>query len=253
MHWTDEAIVLGLRGLGEASAILDLMTATRGRQRGIVRGARSKRMAAVLQPGNRVLANWRARLDHQLGQFAIEPLALRAAVIMDRPIALFALQVMADHLRLLAEREAHDALYAAADAALTGFAALNEPDAGAIGMFMARFELALLMESGFGLDLSRCAVTGEVDHLAFVSPRSGRAVSRTAARGFEERLLPLPRFLLGLSGDNQPARALDEALRLTGFFLERHLYAPRNLREPAARRELIARLSRALAERSGED
>lgn len=252
MQWSDEGIVLGVRRLGEASVILELMTAERGRQLGVVRGGRSKRLAPVLQPGNRVVATWRARLDDQLGVFTVEPTSLRAGAIMDRPLALFALQVLVGHLRLLAERESHQGLHDAADAAMAGFAAVTGPDPVDIGTFMAGFELAFLEESGFGLDLSRCAVTGTTEGLIFVSPRSGRAVSAEGARGYEERLLALPGLLIGGRGANDAAAALDDAFRLTGHFLDRDVYAPRGLEEPAARREFVSRLRRALLHAPGD-
>ena len=247
MQWTDQGIVLGLRRLGESSAILEVMTATRGRQLGVVRGARSRKMAPTLQPGNRIAVTWRARLDEQLGHFAVEPVTLRAARLMERPLALFALQVLVGHLGLLAERENHPELHDAVDAALDSLTETPGPAALELAGFLARFELALLNESGFGLDLARCAVTGSVEGLAFVSPRTGRAVSGTAAAGYEERLLPLPRLLLGGHGANDGSREVEEAFRLTGHFLERHLYAPRDLVEPPARRELLTWLGRELA------
>lgn len=252
MQWSDEGIVLGARRLGEASVILELMTALRGRQLGVVRGGRSKRLAPVLQPGNRVQATWRARLDDQLGVFKVEPVSLRAAAIIDRPLALFALQVLVGHLRLLTERESHQGLHDAAEAAMAGFAASSGPEPIDIGTFMARFELALLEESGFGLDLSRCAVTGATEGLVFVSPRSGRAVSAEGARGYEERLLVLPALLTGGRGANDAATALEDAFRLTGHFLDRDVYAPRGLEEPAARREFVSRLRRALERAPGD-
>lgn len=247
MQWTDQGIVLGLRRLGESSAVLEVMTATRGRQLGVVRGARSRRMAPMLQPGNRVEATWRARLDEQLGHFTVEPVTMRAARLIERPLALFALQVLVGHLGLLAEREDHPELHGAVDAVLDSLAETPGPTALELASFLARFELALLNESGFGLDLSRCAVSGSEEGLAFVSPRTGRAVSGTAAAGYEDRLLPLPRLLLGSHGINDGRREVTEAFRLTGHFLERHLYAPRNLTEPPARRELLTWLGRELA------
>lgn len=247
MQWTDRAIILGMRRFGESSAVLEVMTAARGRQLGLVRGARSRRLAPALQPGNRVEATWRARLDEQLGLFTIEPVTMRAARLIERPLALFALQVLTAHLGLLAERESHPRLHGAVDAALDSFAEQPGPTALEIAGFMARFELALLDESGFGLDLSRCAVSGRTDELAFVSPRTGRAVSRAAAAGYEQRLLAMPRLLLGWHGANDGRREVEEAFRLTGHFLDRHLYAPRGLVEPAARHELVMRLGRELA------
>ncbi|SHE58881.1 DNA replication and repair protein RecO [Kaistia soli DSM 19436] len=247
MQWTDQAIVLGMRRLGDSSAVLELMTAKRGRHLGVVRGARSRRLAPMLQPGNRVEATWRARLDEQLGLFTIEPLTMRAAKLIERPLSLFALQVLAGHLGLLAERESHPELHGAVDSALDSFAESPGPSALAIAGFVARFELAFLNESGFGLDLSRCAVTGTTEGLVFVSPRTGRAVSGPAAAGYEDRLLPLPRLLFGQHGANDDRRAIDEAFRLTGHFLDRHIYQPRALAEPSARRELLTWIGRELA------
>ncbi len=204
----------------------------------------------MLQPGNRVDVTWRARLDEQLGHFTVEPVTLRAARLMERPLALFALQVLVGHLGLLTEREGHAELYGAVDAALDSLTERPGPSALDLAGFITRFELALLNESGFGLDLARCAVTGATDGLAFVSPRTGRAVSGTAAAGYEDRLLPLPRLIFGARGINDGGREVDEAFRLTGHFLERHLYAPRDLVEPPARRELLTWIGRELA--SGE-
>lgn len=244
MEWTDQAIVLGTRQLGESSVVLELMTGERGRHLGVVRGGRSRRLAPILQPGNRIQAIWRARLDEHLGIYAVEAVTLRAARLIERPAALFALQVLTSHLRLLAERESHPRLYGAVDSALDGFAGAETLSALDLAGFLARFELALLDELGFGLDLSRCAATGSVEDLRFVSPRTGRAVSRQGALGYEDRLLPLSRFLIGEHGTNDSLSDIQDAFRLTGHFLHRDVYAPREIKEPAARQEFLTRLAR---------
>jgi DNA repair protein RecO (recombination protein O) len=244
MEWTDQAIVLGTRRHGESAVVLELMTSERGRHLGLVRGGRSRRLAPMLQPGNRVSAIWRSRLDDNLGHFSIEPLEFRAGRLIETAESIFVLQTLAAHLRLLAEREPHPRLYAIVNAALTIFAEPDPTSLADICIFLARFELSLLDELGFGLDLESCATTGARTDLAFVSPRSGRAVSRAGAVGYEDRLLPLARFMLGQHGSNQGPAEIRDAFRLTSHFLQRDIYAPRGLREPPERQELLARLGR---------
>lgn len=229
MEWQDEALVIGARTHGETSVILELMTRARGRCLGVVRGGRSRAMRPVLQPGNRVFATWRARLEDHLGVFAVEPLAARAARYLDRSAALHGVAALSALLRLLPERDPHEDLFVMADAIA---ARLGSPDAAA--PLMARFELALLAALGFGLDLDACALTGKRDDLAFVSPKSGRAVNRAAAGPWKERLLPYPRFL---QEEEAPTSAADivAAFRLTGHFLIRDVLAPRGAAMPASR------------------
>ena len=175
MEWRDEAVILGVRRHGEGSVIVEVMTPAHGRHMGLVRGGRSSRMRALLQPGNSVEVTWRARLDEHLGNFAIEADRLRAAMLMETPMALNGLQLLAAHMRLLPERDPHAALYHAALVILDN---LDEPEKAA--RLVIRFELALLEELGFGLDLASCAATGDNRELVYVSPKTGRAVSRTA-------------------------------------------------------------------------
>jgi len=241
MEWTDEAIVLTARRHGDSSVVLEVISRLHGRQLGLVRGGRSRRLAPLLQPGNSLRTVWRARLDEHLGNFSVEPLRLRAASLIDGAELLFTLQSLTTHLRLLAEREPHPALYQVVHEALEGLAATEPPTPASLAAFLARFELALLDELGFGLDLERCARTGERSGLAYVSPRSGRAVSREAAIGYEDRLLKLPPFLGGEPSNRGPEELAD-GLRLTAHFLQRDLYGPRGLAMPSARDELIARL-----------
>lgn len=240
MEWTADALVLGVRPYGESSAILEVMTAERGRHLGLVRGGRSRRMQPVLQPGNTVRATWRARLDGHLGAFSAELVEARAArLIAGGPAGMHGLQVVTAHLRYLPERDPHPALHNAAPVVLDHLA-----DARTAVRLIVRFELALLDELGFGLDLSACAATGATSDLVYVSPRSGRAVSRSAGAPYRDRLLALPAFLRAAADEAVPDdRALAEALRLTGHFLDRHVAEPRAVPLSPSRAALAALLA----------
>ena len=248
MEWRDEGIILGTRKHGETSAILEVMTRAHGRHLGLVRGGRSRRMQPFLQPGNRVDLIWRARLDEHLGLYQVEPLELHAARLFDSACAVYGLQTIAAHLRLLAERDPHAGLYEML-ALLVGH--LDDP--AAAGELIVRFELLVLDELGFGLDLSQCAATGLRDDLAFVSPKSGRAVCREAGLPWADRMLPLPGFLRRGAGIRPDLGAMEDAFRLTAFFFGRHVYEPRGLEAPEARAGLIAALRRQLSDRHGEN
>lgn len=236
MEWRDEAVIIGLKRHGESSVILEAMTRAHGRHLGLVRGGRSRRHAAMLQPGNSVDLVWRARLDEHLGQYQVEPITLRAAAFIDSAAALYAINTVAAHLRLLPERDAHEPLY---QALLVLLDHLN--DHGTLCALLARFERALLAELGFGLDLETCAATGAVDDLVWVSPKSGRAVSRAAGEPYRDRLLALPPFLCGggAAAGGLSSTCLADAFRLTGFFLERHVLEPRGLALPDQRAALL--------------
>ena len=238
MEWRDEGLVIGLKRLGESSAVLEAMTRGHGRHLGLVRGARSPKWAAALQPGNTLGLVWRARLDEHLGAFAVEPLTLRAGRLLPSALALNGIALIGALLRLLPERDPHESLY---DALTETVEALDEPRAPAA---LARFEAMMLWECGFALDLSECAATGAREDLIYVSPKSGKAVSAAAGAPYAERLLPLPAFLR----DERVEPSLQEiadGFRLTGFFLERELFAPRGLKLPEARSAVISALRRA--------
>ena len=239
MEWRDEGIILGTRRHGETSAILEVMTRAHGRHMGLVRGGRSRKLQPVLQPGNRVDLVWRARLDEHLGQFQAEALEMNAARLMDSAVAVYGLQLLAAHLRLSPERDPHDTLYETLGVILS-----HLDDADAAGELLARFELLVLDELGFGLDLTHCAATGASSDLVYVSPKSGRAVSREAGAPWHDKMLALPAFLRrGASLRGDPA-AVADAFRLTGFFLHRHVYEPRGIGEPDARAGFLAALAR---------
>lgn len=242
MEWTESGYILATRRHGETSLIVEAFTSARGRHLGLVRGGRGARWRGVLQPGNRLRLTWRARLAEHLGHYAAEPESLRAAELMADRLALAALNTLNALVRLLPERDPHPALYAVYDRLVTGIPGL----AGWPGD-MARFELALLQELGFGLDLDRCAATGQRADLAYVSPKSGRAVSRAAAAPYADRLLPLPAFLVRDDRLPEDFGDLAAAFRLSGFFLDRDVFAPRGLAAPEAR----ARLIRLLGEAAG--
>jgi DNA repair protein RecO (recombination protein O) len=242
MEWRDEGIVLGTRRHGETSAILEVMTRRHGRHLGMVRGGMSRRLRPVLQAGNRLDLIWRARLDEHLGSFQVEPVELNAARLIDSAAAVYGLQMVAAHLRLLPERDPHDVLF---EILVSLMPLLDEPASAA--EVLVRFELLVLDELGFGLDLSRCAATGRRDDLAYVSPKSGRAVSREAGNPWQDKMLALPPFLLRGSLLHADLAALDDAFRLTGYFLARHVYEPRGMVEPEARAAFQAALRRALA------
>jgi DNA repair protein RecO (recombination protein O) len=241
MQWSDEAIVLGVRRHGETSVIVEVMTRGRGRHLGMVRGGRSRTMQPVLQPGNSVDVTWRARLDEHLGEFRIEPVELRAARLMETATAVYGVQAMAALLRFLPERDPHPHLYEALTVILDH---LHEPSAA--GELLIRFELAVLNDLGFGLDLLECAATGSREDLCYVSPKSGRAVSRAAGGPWADRMLALPAFLGDESRRAADAAALSDGFRLTAFFLNRYVCEPRGLTLASARDGFVQAALKAL-------
>ena len=238
MEWRDEGVILSVRRHGETSAIAEILTASHGRVMGLVRGGRSKVQRPVLQAGNAVQCVWRARLEEQLGTYVLEPLDLRAGAIMEEPFRLAGLATLAELSQLLPEREPHPRVYEALRVVLE---AIDQDHVWPA--LLVRWEMGLLDELGFGLDLSKCAATGTNENLAYVSPRSGKAVSEQAGEPFRDRLFRLPPFLKG-SGEATPADVID-GLKLAAFFLERHVFEPRGMRLPEQQDWII----RALAER----
>lgn len=240
MEWRDEAIVLSARPLGESSKIVEVITPAHGRASGLVRGARSKHMRALLQPGNRVDVTWRARLDDQLGTLSLELVEARAGLVMESAWGAFGLASLASLLAFLPERDPQPRLYAAADALVAAFALA--PAAGEAGV---RFELILLEEFGFGLDLSACAATGTREDLVYVSPRTGRAVSRAAGAPWADRMLPLPAFLAVDAPVD--ASSVADGFRLTGHFLAKHVAALANRPVPEPRERFVRAVTKAIA------
>ncbi|MBF0393280.1 MAG: DNA repair protein RecO [Alphaproteobacteria bacterium] len=232
MNWDDDAIVLAVRRHGESGVIASLLTATHGRHSGLVRGGAGKAKRGVLQPGNAVRAAWKARLAEHLGLLSCELIHPHAAAAMDDATRLACLaSACAVAEAALPERQPHPAAYA-------GLAALLESLPGeAWPSIYVHWELAVLRELGFGLDLGRCAATGVSDGLAFVSPKTGRAVSASAGEPWRDKLLKLPAFLV--TGGVGGASEVVEGLALTGFFLEKNAF---DKPTPPARTRFVDRL-----------
>ncbi|WP_376959553.1 DNA repair protein RecO [Azospirillum sp. A26] len=240
MDWSDQGIVLSSRPQGEGSAVATVLTREHGRHAGMVMGGRSVRQRGTLEPGTLVHARWRGRLPEHLGHFTLEAVKGFAANFFDDAQALAALiSACALVEAALPEREAHPTLF---DGLLALFGLLDGP---AWAETYVRWEIGLLAELGFGLDLDRCAVSGANDYLAYVSPRTGRAVTASVGEPYRDRLLPLPDFLAGRGGGGPAAVA--DGLRLTAHFLERHVL---NGPLPPARERLRERYANAVARSS---
>ncbi len=253
MQWRDDALVLGTRRHGESSLVLEVLTRERGRCLGLVKGGRSPRFAAKLQPGNSLDVTWRARLDEHLGNFSVEPTDLRASGLMQTSLGLNTVQTLASHVRLLPERDPHPELYDGMVTLLDIVATAPETDADGVtlsaiiaGGLVVRFEVMILDALGFGLDLSECAITGTFEDLAYVSPRTGRAASRDAGRLWHDRLLELPAFLSEATNEHAPNTAdIRAGFRLTGHFLQRHVWEPRGIAPPPTRDGILMALAEA--------
>jgi len=239
MEWSDEAIVLSVRPHGETAAVVELFTRSHGRHLSLIHGGRSRKLRPVLQIGNHVDASWKARLSEHLGHATVELRKGYAATSMDDAAALAGLTSLCTLSRLLPERDPHPALFE-----ITLFVLSFIDDVSVWPALMVRWELALLEDLGFGLDLSACASTGANDRLIYVSPKSGRAVSASAGEPYRDRMLALPGFLTK-SGDRQPTiQDVRAGFDLTGFFLESRVLAPRGETLPHARGQITAHLDK---------
>lgn len=238
MNWEDEGTIVSVRPFGESAAIIDVFTAKHGRHAGLVRGGSSRKMTPILQIGNQLTLEWSARLDEHLGTYNVDLLRSRSGILSDR-LKTSALSSLAALLCFsLPERQAFASLYLLSHRLLDHL--VDD------GNWLTRYglwELRLLEELGFGLDLSACAGSGRADNLIYVSPKSGQAVSGEAGLRYADKLLPLPRFWTN-EEDATPKDLLD-GLRTTGFFLSQRLAAGLGNRPlPIARERLIARLER---------
>lgn len=240
MEWSDEGVILSVRPHGETAAIVELLTRAHGRHLGLVHGGRSRKKRPTLQTGNHVDAAWKGRLLEHLGAMTVELRKGYAATVMDDAAALTALTSACALARLLPERDPHPALF---EITLFVFGFLDEPDVWPA--LMVRWELALLEELGFGLDLSKCASTGATSDLIYVSPKSGRAVSAEAGAPYKDRMLPLPAFLRVKDERRHRASPEDIAagLALTGYFLKSRVLEPREEDLPEPRQRLTAILA----------
>jgi len=239
IEWRDQGILLSARPHGESAAIVEVLTEQKGRHAGVVRGGASRKLAPVLQTGAQLDLTWKARLEDHLGSFSVELIKSRSAAAMGDRLSLAGVAAVASLLvSALPERESHTALYwrtvglfdMLGDIALWPLAYL-------------RWEMALLEELGFGLDLSACAATGINEELTYISPKSGRAVSAQGAGDWAARLLPLPPVMKG-EGDGSPDEIV-QALGTTGYFLEHKLFAALGKKSlPEARHRLIVAIGR---------
>jgi DNA repair protein RecO (recombination protein O) len=233
VEWADDAIVLSVRAFGETGAILEALTREHGRHLGLVHGGASRKARAMLQPGNSLQLGWRARLNEHLGSFHAEPLRSRAGAMLEHRESLCGLNAFAAVVSaVLPEREPHAGVFHAAEVLLDAIAA---QDFAAWGPLYVRWELGLLEDLGFGLDLTHCAATGSTDDLIYVSPRSGRALSREGGAAYADRLLKLPGFLLGAQNTQFDAGDIGAGLRLTEYFLLDRVLEPHGKQLPAAR------------------
>ena len=217
MEWRGQGILLSVRRHGESAAIIDVFTEAQGRHAGVVRGGTSRKIAPILQPGAQLDVSWRARLEDHIGTYQVELVRSRAATAMAGRLALAGLNAVTGLLAFaLPEREAHPALYRETERLLD---LMGQDEVWSLAYL--RWEMRLLEETGFGLDLSSCAATGAREGLVFVSPKSGRAVSKAGAGEWADRMLPLPSCLRGEGP--APDAEVAEALRVTGYFLETKL------------------------------
>jgi len=240
MRLETQAIICSVRPHGEHGAVVRALTPSDGIQPGYVRGGRSRRLRPVLLPGNVVQADYRARTEEQLAQLSVELVASRGPLLAE-PLAAAAIDwISALTATALPEGQAYPRLYEALDGLLAAIEAA--PSARRWGAALVRYELLILSELGFGLDLSECAATGATADLAFVSPKSGRAVSEAGAGDYRDRLMPLPAFLI--AGGEAGWPDIMQGLRITGHFLARDIMIDRQADVLAARERLVERLKR---------
>ncbi len=241
MDWSGEGYILSVRKHGETSAIIDVFTREKGRHLGLVRGGVGRRLRPILQPGNKVRLEWRARLSEHLGSYTVEPEALHAAAIMENRLSLAGLNAACAVAReTLPEREHHPRVYAAFEVLISNFDKIDIWPA-----LYVKWEAGLLRAMGYGLDLNSCAATGSNRELIYVSPRSGRAVSREAGEPYKDKMLALPDFMQPNSLRNDPEISRDDisnGLRLTGYFLETRLQWGVNKTLPDERRRMVEKL-----------
>jgi DNA repair protein RecO (recombination protein O) len=237
MEWADEGVVLSVRPHGETAAVAELFTRRHGRHLGLVHGGRSRRLRPVLQTGNHVDATWKARLADNLGHFGVELRRGYAAPLMEDAPALAAMTSMAALARLLPERDPHPSLFE-----ITLFVLGYLDDRAVWPALVVRWELALLDELGFGLDLATCAAAGGTEDLVYVSPKSGHAVSATAGEPYKDRLLALPDFLRAGAAGTVSREEILSGFALTGYFLDTRALMPHDLQMPDARSRLLSYL-----------
>lgn len=236
MEWNDDAIVLAARRHGESAIILEALVRSQGRHFGLVHGGASQRIKSALLPGNTLSIAWRARLSEHLGTFAVELRRERAGALLDRREALIGLNAFTGIARAaLPEREPHESVYQASEILVD---AIATEDFLHWGPLFVRWEAGLLDALGFGLDLSRCAATGATADLCYVSPKSGRAVSRGAGLPYRGRMFELPRFLLDTRDVSASTAEIGAGLRLTGHFLLERVLLPHDREMPVARSRL---------------
>lgn len=239
VSWEDDGVVLSVRRFGEHDAICTLLTAAHGRTAGMVKGGSGKQGRSLLQPGNHVRAAWRARLDSQLGVYTLESIRAYAAEALESPAALSGVSCLCAMAEAaLPEREPHAEVYRQC------LHLLEHIGAAGWDAHYVLWELTVLKDMGYGLDLASCAATGVTEDLEYVSPRSGRAVSRAAATPYLAQLLHLPAFLKDDSASpTATAEEVAQGLMLTGHFFERHVFAPHGQKPPAARQRFLERFS----------
>jgi DNA repair protein RecO (recombination protein O) len=244
MEWSDEGLVLSVKRHGENATVAIMLTREHGRHAGLVRGGQGRTARGLYQPGNHVSVRWRGRLAEHLGNWTGEPIASFAAAVMEDSGRLAALSSACAMLEAaLPEREPSPRVFADSLAFVAVLAADENGSARRWPVRYARWELQLLSDLGFGLDLSVCAATGTRENLIFVSPRTGRSVSAAAGEPYRGKLLALPAFLKDPAVENADRAEIEAALKLTGYFLERHVFGPQNRTTPSARTRLVEALA----------